>query len=161
MVCSQCGAGLTPDMVKQGACGFCGTAVEGVAQAHMEEHVDERVRKAEKNLQRQLKKERQALKRELQDELDDREPSAVVVAAAEAGRYTAAKVWGCGAGCLSTIGSLILFLVILGFSLVPVLYETWLDHTSRQPHVEQPKPSPKPHPSPKPNPQKKKKKKKR
>lgn len=154
MVCSQCGAGLTPEMVKQGACGFCGTAVEGVAQAHMEEHVDGRVRQAEEDLKRQLKKERQQLKRELKEELDDRGPSAVTVAAAEAGRYTAAKVWGCGAGCLSTIGSILMFLAILGFSVAPVLYETWLEHKASKPKVEHPKP----HPSPKPSPKKKKRK---
>jgi hypothetical protein len=128
-------------MVKAGACGFCGTAVEGVAHAHLEEHVDHRVRKAEDALRRELREE-------LREELDDREPSAVTVAAVEAGRYTAAKVWGCGAGCLSTIGSLIMFLVILGASMGPVLYQTWLEHKAKQPVIEKPKPMPLPKPAP-------------
>ncbi len=151
MVCSQCGAGLTPEMVKNGACGFCGTAVEGVAQAHLEEHVEKRVRKAEDQLRRDLRDE-------LREELDDREPSAITVAAAEAGRYTAAKIWGCGAGCVSTAFTGLLTLLILLVSMAPVLYQTWLEHKAQQPKVEQPAPRPQPkaHPKPSPSPNKRK-----
>jgi hypothetical protein len=143
MVCSQCGAGMTPEMVKSGACGFCGTAVEGVAHAHMEEHVEHRVRKAEEVLRRELKEE-------LKDELEDRGPSAITVAAAEAGRYTAAKVWGCGAGCLSTVGSLIMLVIIVSLSAAPALYEAWLNDKAQRPGVEQPQPKVQPKPAPLP-----------
>ena len=145
MVCSQCGAGLTPEMVRKGACGFCGTAVEGVAHAHIEEHVDQRVREAEEELRRDLREE-------LLEELDDREPSPITVAAVEAGRYTAAKVWGCGAGCVSTAFTGLIILVTLGASMGPALYQSWLEHQGSQPKVEQPKPSPKAHPKPHPKP---------
>ncbi len=141
MVCSQCGAGMTPDMVKSGACGFCGTAVEGVAHAQMAEHVDDRVRQAEESLRRDLKDE-------LMDELDDREPSVMTVAAVEAGRYTAAKVWGCGAGCLSTIGSFIMLVIIVSLSAGPALYQIWVENKASKPSVEHPKARPKPKPAP-------------
>ena len=134
-------------MVKAGACGFCGTAVEGLAAAHVEQAVDDRVRRAEA-----------ALRRDLESKLEDREPSAVVVAAAEAGRYTAAKVWGCGAGCLSTVGSLVMLVIIVLAGMAPQLIEQYQDWQSRQkaPASELPAPQPPAHkkPSPKKRPNK-------
>jgi hypothetical protein len=116
MVCGQCGAGLTQAMVADGACGYCETAIEGVAErVAVERVVDERVEGAAAELKRELADD---LKRDLQRDLARQqrrsEPSVAVVAAREAGRYTAMRVWGCGAGCLSTMGSLAMTLVILG-----------------------------------------------
>jgi hypothetical protein len=154
VVCRQCGAGLSPAMVESGACGFCGTAIADVApKKHVEKVVDAKVEAAKAQLRRDLQADIAKARRA--------EPSPVVVAAAEAGRYTAARVWGCGAGCLSTIGSVLFFLLIFGFvggmqllpHLGPLLDRAGLGPT---PPAEQPaKPSPaKPHPA-KPHPTKK------
>lgn len=106
---------MTPAMIDQAACGFCGTAIAEVApRKHVEKVVDAKVDAKVDAVRASLKADLQRdLRRDLQRDLARQEPSVAVVATQEVARYTAAKVWGCGAGCLSTLGSLAVTLLII------------------------------------------------